>query len=66
MDRGEVQEKRFDRKIRLEHRYDRLVDIKMVQVYQLLVPDKVWFTEMDQQMEGQKHETGGNICEGIL
>jgi hypothetical protein len=66
MDKGKVQERRIDKDIQLEHSNDRLFDIKIVQVYQLLVPDKVWFTEMDQQMESPEYETGRHICEGIL
>ena len=41
--RGRCSEKRKTiRNIQLEYSYDRLIEMKMIQAYQLLVPDKAW------------------------
>jgi hypothetical protein len=66
MDGDKVQKKRFARSIQLEYNHDRLIEMKMVQVYQLLVPDKIWVRGNGQQAENQQHEAGRDICEGVL
>lgn len=42
MDGDNGQKKKFDRNIELEYNHDRLIGMKMIQAYQLLVLDKIW------------------------
>jgi hypothetical protein len=55
MDRNPVEKNKKDREIKLEYSHDRLVNMKFIQVYQLLVPDKFW----SQNSEDQTSNIGG-------
>jgi hypothetical protein len=66
MDGGNVQKKKFDRNIQLEYSQDRLIDMKMIQAYQLLVPDKVWVKDINKQRGNREHASSGTICESII
>jgi hypothetical protein len=62
---------RSDRGIRLEYSFDRLWVPKMVQVYQILIPDKIWPAgaqneEMKPQRENQEYETGSDLRASVL
>jgi hypothetical protein len=63
---GSVRKKNIVRNLRLEYGHDRLIDMKMIQVYQILVPDKIWIKEDSQQRGTQRHATSRDICEGVL
>jgi hypothetical protein len=63
---GNVRNRECHRNLQLEYDHDRLIDMKMVQVYQLLVPDKIWVKRNNEQRENQRHEISRDICEGIL
>ena len=66
MDGGRVQERKLDRNIQLEYSYDRLIDMKMIQVYQLLVPDKAWKRDISQHDKSREHATSRHIREGVI
>jgi hypothetical protein len=66
MEGDSVREKKVDRKIQLEYHHDRLIDMKMIQAYQLLVPERVWIKDINQQRGSQEDETGGTICESVI
>lgn len=56
MDRSPVGKSKKDREIKLEYRHDRLMDMKVIQVYQLLVPDKFWCKNSENQPPNIKGE----------
>ena len=66
MDGGRVRERKLVRNIELEYSYDRLIDMKMIQVYQLLVPDKTWEKDINQQGKSRENGTSRDICEGVI
>lgn len=66
MDGDIVQEKRLDRNLQLEYNYDRLIDIKLIQAYQLLVPDKAWKKDINQEGRDGEHETSGHIRQSVI
>lgn len=57
MDRSPVKKDKNDREIKLEYRHDRLMDMKIVQAYQLLVPDKFWYQNPEDQTSNIKGKT---------
>lgn len=57
MDRSPVKKDKNDREIKLEYRHDRLMDMKIIQAYQLLVPDKFWYQNLEDQTSNIKGET---------
>lgn len=58
MSRSTIKKRKKDREIKLEYRYDRLMDMKIGQAYQLLVPDKFWINNPVQVLKkrGEKPE----------
>jgi len=66
MDGDNVRKKKFDRDIQLEYNHDRLIGMKMIQAYQLLVPDKTWVKDINQQGENRNHATSRDICESVI
>ncbi len=61
-----VNKRESDRHFQLEYDHDRLIDMKMVQVYQLLVPEKIWVKESKPKKGSEGHEVSRDICESIL
>jgi len=59
MDRSPVRKSKKDREIKLEYSHDRLMNMKVIQVYQLLVPDKFWSKNSEDQTSNIKGETPG-------
>jgi len=57
MDRNPVEKNKKDREIKLEYNHDRLMNMKVIQVYQLLVPDKFWGQNSKDQTSNIKGET---------
>ncbi len=57
MDRSQVGKNKKDREIKLEYSHDRLMNMKVIQVYQLLVPDKFWSKNSENQPSNIKGET---------
>jgi hypothetical protein len=57
MDRNPVEKNKKDREIKLEYSHDRLMNMKVIQVYQLLVPDKFWNKNSEDQTSNTKGET---------
>lgn len=49
MDRNPGEKNKKDREIKLEYSHDRLMSMKVIQVYQLLVPDKFWSKNSEDQ-----------------
>lgn len=66
MDGDSVRERKRDRNIHLEYSFDRLIDKKMIQVYQLLVPDKAWKKDVNEQDKNREYATSEYICEGVI
>jgi hypothetical protein len=65
--RGVVKRSKISKQIQLEYCFDRLSVKKIVQVYQLLVPDKTWETgvesgNLDKQSIGRRYDAGSNLC----
>jgi hypothetical protein len=56
MDRSQVGKNKKDREIKLEYSHDRLMNMKVIQVYQLLVPDKFWSKNSGNQSSNIKGE----------
>lgn len=56
MDRSPVKKDKNGRKIKLEYRHDRLMDMKIIQAYQLLVPDKFWIKNSENRILNKKEE----------
>jgi hypothetical protein len=59
------------RDIELEYSFDRLSAEKMIQAYQLLVPEKVWKTvcanrPVKEQAGGGFNEVGSDLCTSVL
>ena len=57
--------------IELEYSFDRLSKRKIIQVYQLLVPDRIWEIKnkkgfLDQKDGVTKDESDSNLCTGII
>jgi len=54
--------------VQLEYDFDRLSTSKMIQVYQLLMPEKVWPTSNGNAgiREESEHEAGSDLCPRIL
>ena len=61
-----VRKRKFDRSLQLEYDRDRLIDMKMIQVYQLLVPEKTWIKKNRPKKGSQRHDDSRDICESIL
>lgn len=66
-----ARKKKNDREIQLEYNYDRLMDMKVIQAYQVLVPDKMWVKDSAKQPSVINEESPGNatsrdICKGIF
>ena len=57
MDRSPVKKDKNNREIKLEYRHDRSMDMKIIQAYQLLVPDKFWGQNSEDQTSNIKGET---------
>ncbi len=57
MDRSQIGKNKKDREIKLEYSHDRLMNMKVIQVYQLLVPDKFWSKNSENQPSNIKGET---------
>ncbi len=60
-----------NRDIKLEYSYDRLMDMKIIQAYQLLVPDKFWVTNSENQTlntieESPEHASGRDIRKSLF
>ena len=66
MDGGHVRERKLVRNIELEYSYDRLIDMKMIQVYQLLVPDKGRKKGVSQNGKSRDNATSRHIREGVI
>lgn len=66
MDGGRVRERKLVRNIELEYSYDRLIDMKMIQAYQLLVPDKAWEKDINQHGKSREYATSRHIREGVI
>jgi hypothetical protein len=66
MDGDNGRKKKFDRNIELEYNHDRLIGMKIIQVYQLLVPDKIWVKDIDPERDNRKHGTSSDICESVF
>ena len=60
MDTSPDKKDKNGRKIKLEYSHDRLMDMKIIQVYQLLVPDKFWIKNSENQILNKKGENSGN------
>ena len=56
MDRSQVGKNKKDREIKLEYSHDRLMNMKVIQVYQLLVPDNFWSKNLGNQSSNIKGE----------
>lgn len=57
-----------NRDIQLEYSYDRLMEIKIIQAYGLLVPDKIWVkdsTEQPTEKDRERYANSRDICKGI-
>ena len=54
--------------IRLEYTFDRLLDAKLAQVYEVLVPDKAWPTnEQPSDRDGrQLNESSSDLCTSLI
>jgi hypothetical protein len=68
---GVAKREKSSKEIELEYSFDRLSAKKIVQVYQLLVPEKIWETSSGKQYsEGKEedigHEHRSDIRSGIL
>ena len=57
MGRNPVRRNKKDRDIKLEYNHDRLKDMKVIQAYQLLVPDKFWVKNLKNETFNTKGET---------
>lgn len=57
MDRSQVGRNKKGRDIKLEYSHDRLMGMKVIQVYQLLVPDKFWGHNSEDYTSKIKGET---------
>ena len=66
MDGGRVRERKLVRNIELEYSYDRLIDMKIIQVYQLLVPDKDRKRDISQHGKSRENVTSRHIREGVI
>ena len=66
MDGDNDREKTFGRNIQLEYKHDRLMDMKIIQAYQLLVPDKSWVRDIKQKGGDPEHATSRAICESVI
>jgi hypothetical protein len=66
MDGGNDRKKKYDRNIQLEYCHDRLIGMKMIQAYQLLVPDKIWVKNINQKRDNRVHATSRDICESVF
>ena len=66
MDGGNGRKKKFDRNIQLEYYHDRLIGMKMIQAYQLLVPDKIGVKDTNQKKDNRQHATSRDICESVF
>ena len=69
MDGDTKRNNKNDRTVQLEYNYDRLIDMKIIQAYKLLVPDKNWVKDSGKKpsMEDKTdHEASWDICKGIL
>ena len=54
-------------KVRLEFAFDRLLSIKLQQVYELLVPDRIRSVgQTSKEKRGDDHEVRGDLREGLL
>ena len=63
---GRVRERKLVRNIELEYSYDRLIDMKMIQVYQLLVPDKAWKKDINHHGKSRENATSRHIRKGVI
>jgi len=66
MDGGRVRGRKLVRSIELEYSYDRLIDMKLIQAYQLLVPDKTWKKDINQHGKNREYATSRDIREGVI
>ena len=66
MDGDRVRERKIVRNIELEYSYDRLIDMKMIQVYQLLVPDKTRKKDISQHGKSREDANSRYIREGVI
>ncbi len=66
MDGDNGRKKKFDRNIDLEYHHDRSSDTKMIQAYQLLVPDKIWVKDINPKRDNREHDTSSDICESVF
>ena len=57
MGRNPVGKNKKDREIKLEYSHHRLMNMKVIQAYQLLVPDKCWGQNSEDQTSNRKGET---------
>jgi hypothetical protein len=54
--------------IQFEYTFDRLLDMKLAQVYDVLVPDKAWSThEQHSETDGSRlNESGSDLCTRLI
>ncbi len=58
-----------DRDIQLEYNYDRLMEMKIIQAYGLLVPDKIWVkdpTEQPSEKDRERYANSRDIRKSIF
>ena len=70
-DEATNKENNSERIIQLEYNYDRLIDMKIIQAYQLLVPDKAWIKDSEKQSsmksgENSEDATIRDICKSFF
>lgn len=57
---GVAKREKSSKEIELEYSFDRLSAKKIIQIYQLLVPDKIWETSSGKQYLEEKEEDIGH------
>jgi hypothetical protein len=63
---------KFFKQIELEYSFDRLSGERIIQAYQILVPEKIWKTGFTKEcLEEEKgggtgHEFGSDLCASVL
>jgi hypothetical protein len=62
---------KFEKQIRLEYCFDRLSSIKIIQIFEIFVPDKVWIPGNDgkdvtRSEGGSEHEACSRLRTSVL
>ena len=55
-----------DRSVQFEHAFDRLLAVKLEQVYQILVPERVRAIGADPRVRGKSDEGRRDLRQGLL